>query len=176
LAVALVAVPALAQGQQQAQVIITVSCSAGQLSANPAKVEKVKIGTPIQWRFDASLRTCGPLQQPAGTFSVDQIKITFAPTSPFADTVITINSSQFAPSGDLVTTQARNAQNVGSHKYQIEFLRATQVVAKINGQTTVIEVTPTLTEWGLMALAVLLAGGMGYMLYRRRPALHPAAP
>jgi len=35
---------------------------------------------------------------------------------------------------------------------------------------------PTLTEWGLMALAVLLAGGMGYMLYRRRPALRPAAP
>jgi hypothetical protein len=36
--------------------------------------------------------------------------------------------------------------------------------------------TPTLTEWGLIALAVLLAGGMGYMIYRRRPALRPAAP
>jgi hypothetical protein len=35
---------------------------------------------------------------------------------------------------------------------------------------------PTLTEWGLIALAVLLAGGMGYMIYRRRPALRPAAP
>ncbi len=35
---------------------------------------------------------------------------------------------------------------------------------------------PTLTEWGLIALAVLLMGGMGYMLYRRRPALRPAAP
>jgi predicted RNA-binding protein YlqC (UPF0109 family) len=37
-------------------------------------------------------------------------------------------------------------------------------------------VVPTLTEWGLIALAALLAGGMGYMLYRRRPALRPAAP
>lgn len=37
-------------------------------------------------------------------------------------------------------------------------------------------VVPTLTEWGLIALAVLLAGGMGYMIYRRRPALRPAAP
>jgi hypothetical protein len=35
---------------------------------------------------------------------------------------------------------------------------------------------PSLTEWGLIALAVLLAGGMGYMIYRRRPALRPAAP
>nr|BAL52958.1 hypothetical protein HGMM_F03H09C17 [uncultured Acetothermia bacterium]BAL59226.1 hypothetical protein HGMM_OP3C381 [Candidatus Acetothermum autotrophicum] len=35
---------------------------------------------------------------------------------------------------------------------------------------------PTLTEWGLIALAVLLAGGMGYMIYRRRPALRPATP
>ncbi|MCS7197289.1 MAG: IPTL-CTERM sorting domain-containing protein [Candidatus Bipolaricaulota bacterium] len=39
-----------------------------------------------------------------------------------------------------------------------------------------ITVVPTLTEWSLIALAVLLAGGMGYMLYRRRPALCPAAP
>jgi len=39
-----------------------------------------------------------------------------------------------------------------------------------------ITVVPTLTEWGLIALAVLLAGGMGYMIYRRRPALRPAAP
>ncbi len=38
------------------------------------------------------------------------------------------------------------------------------------------EPVPTLTEWGLIALAVLLMGGMGYMLYRRRPALRPAAP
>ena len=39
-----------------------------------------------------------------------------------------------------------------------------------------ITTVPTLTEWGLIALAVLLAGGMGYMIYRRRPALRPAAP
>jgi hypothetical protein len=37
-------------------------------------------------------------------------------------------------------------------------------------------VLPSVTEWGLIALAVLLAGGMGYMIYRRRPALRPAAP
>jgi hypothetical protein len=46
----------------------------------------------------------------------------------------------------------------------------------VQGLTFSVISLPTLTEWGLMALAVLLAGGMGYMLYRRRPALHPAAP
>lgn len=44
------------------------------------------------------------------------------------------------------------------------------------GLTFEIVSLPTLTEWGLIALAVLLAGGMGYMIYRRRPALRPAAP
>ncbi len=46
----------------------------------------------------------------------------------------------------------------------------------VNGLNFEILSLPTLTEWGLIALAVLLAGGMGYMLYRRRPALRPAAP
>jgi hypothetical protein len=46
----------------------------------------------------------------------------------------------------------------------------------LNAQDVTIRNVPTLTEWGLIALAVLLAGGMGYMIYRRRPALRPAAP
>lgn|GEM_PF-2128388 len=49
---------------------------------------------------------------------------------------------------------------------------------RVDNKTATVSVTPvpTLTEWGLIALAVLLAGGMGYMIYRRRPALRPAAP
>jgi hypothetical protein len=51
-----------------------------------------------------------------------------------------------------------------------------QATQPINGLTFKVTSVPTLTEWGLIALAVLLAGGMGYMIYRRRPALRPAAP
>ncbi|MCS6902823.1 MAG: IPTL-CTERM sorting domain-containing protein [Candidatus Bipolaricaulota bacterium] len=73
---------------------------------------------------------------------------------------------------------SRQVQNVGTHQYKIEFFRGTAPIPNttINGTNTVIQATPTLAEWGLIALAVLLAGGMGYMLYRRRPALRPAAP
>jgi hypothetical protein len=55
---------------------------------------------------------------------------------------------------------------------------AFQVNASVTarGLTFSVVSLPTLTEWGLIALAVLLAGGMGYMIYRRRPALRPAAP
>jgi hypothetical protein len=55
--------------------------------------------------------------------------------------------------------------------YEIEIDPAGTIV-----KVTINVRTPTLTEWGLIALAVLLAGGMGYMIYRRRPALRPAAP
>jgi uncharacterized 2Fe-2S/4Fe-4S cluster protein (DUF4445 family) len=68
---------------------------------------------------------------------------------------------------------------VGESKYSIQFLDKDEKVlheVKEASVLTVQVVTPTLTEWGLIALAVLLAGGMGYMIYRRRPALRPAAP
>jgi hypothetical protein len=35
---------------------------------------------------------------------------------------------------------------------------------------------PTLTQWGLIALGVLLAGSMGFVLYRSRPTARPALP
>jgi hypothetical protein len=67
---------------------------------------------------------------------------------------------------------------VGESKYSIQFLDKDEKVLHEVKEASVltVQVTPTLTEWGLIALAVLLAGGMGYMIYRRRPALRPAAP
>jgi len=35
---------------------------------------------------------------------------------------------------------------------------------------------PTMTQWGLLALGLLLAGTMGFVLYRRRPTARPAMP
>ena len=60
-------------------------------------------------------------------------------------------------------------------KFTIDDIRWTDKDGKDIGPAT-LKAVPTLTEWGLIALAVLLAGGMGYMIYRRRPALRPAAP
>jgi len=67
---------------------------------------------------------------------------------------------------------------VGKSNYSIQFLDKDEKVLHEVKEASVltVQVTPTLTEWGLIALAVLLAGGMGYMIYRRRPALRPAAP
>jgi hypothetical protein len=67
---------------------------------------------------------------------------------------------------------------VGKSNYSIKFLNKEGTVLHEVKEASVltVQVTPTLTEWGLIALAVLLAGGMGYMIYRRRPALRPAAP
>jgi plastocyanin len=67
---------------------------------------------------------------------------------------------------------------VGESKYSIKFLdKDGKVLHEVKEASVLtVQVTPTLTEWGLIALAVLLAGGMGYMIYRRRPALRPAAP
>lgn len=193
LVVALVAMPALAQPRT---LTITVKCVQGgtpqqptfTLQADPARLEgpnAARIGDTIQWVFDASLRTCGPLMAPpqAGAqpvFNVSEIKITFAPTSPFADTTISIPQSQFAASGNVATV-SRTVNNVGTHKYKIEFLRQTGTPPQpqpipnttINGTNTVIQATPTLTEWGLIALAVLLAGSLAWMI-RRRVIARPA--
>jgi len=58
----------------------------------------------------------------------------------------------------------------------LQSVRLTSIHVDNKDFKVLITIVPTLTEWGLIALAVLLAGGMGYMIYRRRPALRPAAP
>jgi hypothetical protein len=142
-------------------------------------------GDTVAWNFAANLNTC--------VSGVASAKITFtrttqpitplaAPTPPPAQwpsIVINITAGQAATAGPFTVSQQASA---GNYPYKIEFFSQPNAQGTpipnttINGTNTVIEVTPTLTEWGLIALAVLLAGGMGYMLYRRRPALRPAAP
>lgn len=179
LAVALVAVPALAQGQQQ-PTTINVRCSA----ATPSRPEvdnrsvTLKQNSQVQWVFAANLNTCvqnlasakitlnipagqtSPLNNPQGQ-----------PTSTFT---IDITPGQPATAGPYPVSRDATL-GAGGISYTIEFFSQPKAQGPaIEGATIV--VTPTLTEWGLIALAVLLAGGMGYMIYRRRPALRTAAP
>jgi hypothetical protein len=161
LAVALVAVPALAE-----EIEIQVKCAGTPLApqVDRAKVES-RIGDTIKWTFVDNFRTC--------VSGVATIAITFPSTSPFAAPVQPIS----VPASGPVTAGPFRVEKTGTHPYKIEFKDARgNVITTIDGTNTVITATPTLTEWGLIALAVLLAGGMGYMIYRRRPALRPAAP
>jgi hypothetical protein len=79
-------------------------------------------------------------------------------------------------------TNAQFRVEFGSTARAIKFKSATFFAGArctgnpVGGGSVIPVSVPTLTEWGLIALAVLLAGGMGYMIYRRRPALRPAAP
>jgi plastocyanin len=172
LAVALVGVWAIAQGQQQPTVTINVKCQQNQPVADPSQA-KLKRGETVAWAFDAQLTGC--------VSGVQSAKITFKNNNhPFQlaqgqqhPIIVNLGKSGLFTVGNV---------NPGDYPYKIEFFSQQNAGGnpipntEINGQITVIEVTPTLTEWGLIALAVLLAGGMGYMIYRRRPALRPAAP
>ncbi len=173
LAVALagaLAMPALAQAQQALK-IVNVICANNKIDkVDPEKVE-ARLGDKIQWVLKTA--NC-PQELAGGTF-----EIKFSQTSPFTEP-ITVPITASVPSPQLppeVRTEAKETKNIGQHAYTIRLLdRNNKELSKKDGTTLVIGVTPTLTEWGLIALGVLLAGGMGYMLYRRRLALRPAAP
>ncbi len=195
LAVALVVVPALAQGQQQ-QPTATIRVQCAGTPAVPSvdnKEVKIKRGETVAWSFvntgANALSTCvSGVQSARITFSGTPPNTPFAAQQPpvqVAPGVYVIN----IPAGQNITSPlftVRTDASVGNYPYKIEFFNvpAANITPQtspipnttINGTTTIIQVTPTLTEWGLIALAVLLMGGMGYMLYRRRPALRPAAP
>jgi hypothetical protein len=171
LAVALVAVPALSQGQQQ-PTTINVRCSAATPSRPEVDSQSVTLsrGQQVRWVFADNLASCAQ--------GLQSVRITFNNNNhPFqGQPQFTLNLQQARTLGPFTV---RPDASPAKYPYKIEFLNAQgQSIpnTEINGQATVIEVTPTLTEWGLIALAVLLAGGMGYMIYRRRPALRPAAP
>jgi plastocyanin len=177
LAVALIGVWATAQGQQQATVTINVKCQQNQPVADPSEA-KLKRGETVAWAFDAQsqLNNC--------VSGVQSVRITFNNNNhPFqGQPQFTLNLQPQART-TLGPFTVRPDASLAQYPYKIEFFSQQSPpptggspISTINGKATVIEVTPTLTEWGLIALAVLLAGGMGYMIYRRRPALRPAAP
>lgn len=174
LAVALVAVPALAQQPQQPTATITVQCKDNKPAVDKTRVDLKKDNT-IAWKFDAKLSEC--------VKGLASAKITFSGTTPLqAPTpqpsgwpaiIVNITAEQEATAGPY--TLARDVTiGAGGISYTIEFFSQKDAQGNAIQGATII-VTPTLTEWGLIALAVLLAGGMGYMIYRR-PALRPAAP
>jgi hypothetical protein len=99
-----------------------------------------------------------PLLNPPQNITDIQIKLA---------TVATIQQANWRDSNGQVLSAVAELQGKQARFIDLDFTTSPRKVT-----VTV----PTLTEWGLIALAVLLAGGMGYILYRRRPALRPAAP
>jgi hypothetical protein len=157
LAVALVAVPALAAS-------VTVKISATQNRQSGILAIQVDSAQPV----------CVPVS-------------TQAP-SDIATSMAQALGGGSRASGDQITIQANSTIQIGtSPPAQPCTLQNPQTLfaagqTGVGARVTILGLTfevvslPTLTEWGLIALAVLLAGGMGYMIYRRRPALRPAAP
>jgi hypothetical protein len=177
LAVALVAVPALVQGQQTRGLFrIDVKCS----TATPSKPEvdnrsvTIKKDTLVQWFFVADLNTC--------VKDLASAKITLnipAEQSPLLDkpqgqptSIFVINITAGQPATATYPVNRDATLGAGGISYTIEFFKQKDAKGDpIQGATIV--VTPTLTEWGLIVLGLLLAGSLAFMI-RRRLAPRPA--
>jgi hypothetical protein len=188
LAVALVAVPALAK-----EVEVKVTCENNQIVVNPNPARISLASDTVKWVIsasgDRSVGAClvkdGKLDkqgQSLQALGLNKIEIEIAERGLLTLTPAKDPNNPHIGRADW-KAGSKDAEitgkplKVGSSKYTIRFLKASEEVILLTQQDIAsIESTPTLTEWGLIALAVLLAGGMGYMIYRRRPALRPAAP
>jgi hypothetical protein len=160
LAVALVAVPALA-ASVTVKISATQNRQSGILAIQVDSAQAVCVPVSAETPSEIATKMAKALGERAKA-SEDQITIQ-------ADSTIQIGTS---PPGQPCTLQnpqtlfdAKKPSRVGD---KVTILGLTFEIVSVS--------LPTLTEWGLIALAVLLAGGMGYMIYRRRPALRPAAP
>jgi len=180
LAVALVAVPALAR-----DIVLTPPSGANDILI--VAVEQwvikearwTKDGTPIG---DIIKELVGPVKSSIdigfgarfGTVKIDDREIRPARPQDANDILIVAEKEWVIKEAFWTRDGARIGDSIkelaGQRFLSIHVLSTT---TKVEVKATVV---PTLTEWGLIALAVLLAGGMGYMIYRRRPALRPAAP
>jgi hypothetical protein len=169
LAVALVGVWAVSV--MAADKVVTITCQNNKIgTVNPEKVD-ARVGDTLQWTI--STTGCPP------TLAGGRIEIRFPDKSPFGETSAdkVVSTAVSSPMPQSVTTDKKEIKIAGQYDYDIVFLdKDNRELDKKSLKAAVIVVVPTLTEWGLIALAVLLAGGMGYMIYRRRPALRPAAP
>ncbi len=190
LAVALVVVPALAQGQQQPQpkvVEVKVTCDTQEnkikVSINPVRLNLAAKET-VRWVFSGqrgdSVGECkveGGQLNPRGTTLKDS-GLTKIEIALDVRDLLKFDNNPIGWEDKKDSTINGTPLKAGTSKYSIKFLdkEGKTLLEVKEASVLVIEVTPTLTEWGLIALAVLLMGGMGYMLYRRRPALRPAAP
>jgi hypothetical protein len=182
LAVALVAVPALTQQQPK---VVNVTCDTTnnkiKVSLNPV-VLVIKFNETARWVFSSDLGACkvkdqklDPNGQPLQALGLNNIKIVVARAELIK---LEPNPVSWPSTPQQASAITGTPLQAGTTEYSIQFLRDNNVLLEVR-QASNLEIvvsTPTLTEWGLIALAVLLAGGMGYMIYRRRPALRPAAP
>jgi hypothetical protein len=138
----------------------------------------IKFNETARWVFSSGLGACkvkdqkpDPQGQPLQALGLNKIKIVVARAELIK---LEPNPADWKDTGASITGTPLQA---GTTQYSIQFLdKDNNVLLGVASNLEIIVSTPTLTEWGLIALAVLLAGGMGYMIYRRRPALRPAAP
>ena len=161
LAVALMGVLAMAQAQQPARVPIEITGTpqAGtltiQVDSRPAVSVQIQANQQIQAIRDAIVQALNRQQQDTAT------------SQGLPDNRLIINATQSITIGPVAPGQP--------NQLVAPFSVGSRVTTTLGLVFSIVSL-PTLTEWGLIALAVLLAGGMGYMIYRRRPALRPAAP
>jgi hypothetical protein len=171
-----------AQGGQKIQILFK-ECQQGQqgqkipvITPDPAMVRP---GDQVEWFVSAAVEpTCGI---PPGTVST--VEIDFPRPGPGAKPGA--NGSLFVEGRGAKTftfkypgsgpTPAPTVLNLpGGYQYSI-FLKdgAGKIVYSVDPALIVAVIEPTLTEWGLIALAVLLAGSLAFMIRRRftsRPA------
>jgi hypothetical protein len=81
------------------------------------------------------------------------------------------------PIGDRMLIRADKEIKIGEAAASLKPL-AFEVDSNVQARGLTFKVIslPTLTEWGLITLGLLLAGSMAFVLYRRRSALRPVAP
>jgi hypothetical protein len=174
LAVVLIAVPALTQQQKVVNVTCDTASNKIKVSLNPV-VLVIKFNETARWVFDASVGNCQVQGQSLQALGLNKIKIVVARAELIK---LEPNPVSWPSTPQQASAITGTPLQAGTTEYSIQFLRDNNVLLEVR-QASNLEIvvsTPTLTEWGLIALAVLLAGGMGYMIYRRRPALRPAAP
>jgi hypothetical protein len=186
LAVALVAVQ-----RWHKEVEVKVTCEGDQIVVKPNPAQISLASDTVKWVISGITNNVGACkapvpgqpqqQQSLAQLGLNKIEIEIADRG-----LLTLTPSRDSNNPHIGRANWQAGQDtvitgkplkVGRSTYTIRFLRASEEVILLTKQDIAsIESTPTLTEWGLIALAVLLAGGMGYMIYRRRPALRPAAP
>ncbi len=178
LAVALAAVPVLAQRE----IKLTPPPDANDIRICAAQITIVNVwwtqdGRKIEPPIPQLARAQGQCIEIGfrtlfGTFRVDDQTIQVAPPPNANDVLVEVQRVRIVKAE--WTRDGRPIATIAEIK-DLELL-SIHVDNRVPQVSVLLTVVPTLTQWGLIALAALLMGGMGYMLYRRRPALRPAAP
>jgi hypothetical protein len=168
LLLALITLPALAQGQ----LVVKVTCRDGNvLTVEPTRIDSLILrasGRTVQWELDTT--GC-----PA---TLHRVEIRFTKTSPFGETPADrelIVPELPSPLPQSVPLISREITTAGEHRYEVLLLDAEgNVLGKQEGRISARVIAPGLTTTGLLlaALAVVLL----FWLLRRRLSVNLLSP